>query len=271
MSGQAGFLTLALYQGPGRMADMAGVIALIASQAQIARAQGADILLLPEMFLSGYNIGAECARALAQMPYGEVIDRVAGIARDHAIALCFGYPELVGDQVANAAMLIGPDGRILLNYRKTHLFGTLDRDMFACEGEGYPTVSFNGFTIGLLICYDIEFPEPARLLAVQNADLILVPTSLMPPYDIVADRIIPVRAYENQLYVAYCNRSGAENDLPYIGKSHICGPGGATLAQAGRGEEMLIASLSRAQIDEVRARDSMMRDRRPALYQGLVS
>jgi len=168
--------------------------------------------------------------------------------------------------VANAAMLIGPDGEILLNYRKTHLFGDLDRGMFKQPGTDFPVAELNGTKIGVLICYDIEFPEPARRLALAGADIILIPTAVMEPYDQVARHVIPARAYENQVYIAYANHSGAENGLGYIGLSSICGPDGAVLAMAGGGEEMLFAETDAAHHAAVRKADPLFKDRRPELY-----
>ena len=186
-------MKIALYQGPGKINDVAGAFALLAEKAKQAKTDGADLLILPEMYLSGYNIGPERARAQAVTQAG--LQPACEVARAQGIALVFGYPELVGDAVANAAVLIGPDGVVLANYRKSHLFGDLDRAMFKTVGAEFPLAQLGGLKIGLLICYDIEFPEPARLLALQGADVILVPTAQMEPYHQVAQYVIPTLAY----------------------------------------------------------------------------
>ena len=97
-------------------------------------------------------------------------------------------------------------------------------------------------------------------------DLLLVPTAQMEPYEQVARHVIPARAYENQVYLAYANHSGAENGLGYIGLSSICGPNGAVLAMAGTGEEMLFAEIDTAHHQAVRRADPFFTDRRPGLY-----
>ena len=158
------------------------------------------------MYLSGYNIGPEAAQNTPS-PNPALAPRRPSPANQN-IALVFGYPERVGDEVANASVLIGPDGAILLNYRKSHLFGDLDRSMFQAAGTEFPIATLMGQKIGLLICYDIEFPEPARRLALAGADIILIATALMEPYEQVANHVIPARAYENQVYLAYANHSG---------------------------------------------------------------
>jgi len=261
-------MKIALCQTPGHVADPAAAFALMSAKAAEAKAAGADILLLPEMYLSGYNIGPEQARALAVTAEG--LAPAQAIAAVQRIALVFGYPELVGGAVANAAVLIGPDGEILLNYRKSHLFGELDRAMFKAVGDEFPVATLGGVKIGLLICYDIEFPEPARRLALAGADIILIPTAQMEPYDQVARHVIPARAYENQLYVAYANHSGADDGLSYIGLSSICGPDGAVLAAAGRGAEMIFADTDAAHHAAVRKADPLLADRRPELYAPLA-
>lgn len=257
-------MKIALYQGPGCVNDLEAGFAHLRAQAVSAKAQGADLLILPEMYLSGYNIGPQAALTLA-IPQSGLAPAQAAVA-DLNIALVFGYPELVAGQVANAAVLIGPDGRILLNYRKTHLFGDLDRDMFKQRGQDFPVAELGGLKLGLLICYDIEFPEPARTLALAGVDLLLVPTAQMEPYEQVARHVIPARAYENQVYLAYANHSGEENGLGYIGLSSICGPNGAVLAMAGTGEEMLFAEIDSAHHQAVRRADPFFTDRRPGLY-----
>lgn len=260
-------MKIALYQGPGIVNDISAAFAHLAQTAAQAKAGGADLLILPEMYLSGYNIGPEAARAQAQTP--ATLAPAQDIARGQKIALCFGYPELDGDTVYNSAVLIGPSGDILLNYRKTHLFGDLDCAMFTPGAQPWRFTELHGFKIGLLICYDIEFPEPARALSVQGAEILLIPTAQMEPYEAVARHVLPARAYENQVYTAYANHSGEEFGLGYIGISSLCGPDGTVLALAQRSEELLFAEFDAAHLARVRAADPFYRDRRPELYKNL--
>ncbi len=264
-------MKIALYQGPGRLNDVEGAFTQMAELAGRAKANGADLLLLPEMYLSGYNIGFSNAKKAAITTDGQDMARAGKIAETNAIALAFGYPELVGEDVANSVVLIGPTGKVLLNYRKSHLFGETDRGMFKSVGSEFGLAELGGFKIGLLICYDIEFPEPARRLAVAVADIILVPTAQMAPYDQVARHVIPARAYENQVYLAYANHAGNDDGLAYIGLSSICGPNGAILAAAGTGDEMLYAVTDPTHHKSVRGADPLLSDRRPDLYQPLAT
>ena len=257
-------MKIALYQGPGAFNNPQAGFTHLREQAVRAKAQGADILLLPEMYLSGYNLTPQDAQRHAITQDG--LATAQDIARSLSLALVFGYPEQVGGGIANSAVLIGPDGAVLLNYRKAHLFGPMEREIFKETGAAFPVATLHGQKIGLLICYDIEFPEAARRLALAGADIILIPTALSEPYEGVPTHIIPARAYENQVYIAYANHSGAENGLSYIGLSNICGPDGARLAMAGAGEELLFAETNSTHHAAVREADKFLQDRRADIY-----
>jgi predicted amidohydrolase len=264
-------LTIAICQTEGCFADPDAAIALLDATARAASQRHADLLVLPELFCTGYNLGPDRARTLAMSVEDPGFAKLRAIARAHGIALCLGFPEIADGGVANSAALIDAAGEILLTYRKIHLFGELDRTMFAVRGAGFPVVAWRGLTLGLAICYDIEFPETARALAVAGADLILAPTALMPPYDVVADHVIPTRAYENQVFIAYANHCGSEDGLAYLGKSSICGPDGRVLAKAAAGPELIMATLDPAHQALVRTRDPLLADRRPQLYRSLTA
>ena len=130
-------------------------------------------------------------------------------------------------------------------------------------------VELNGWRLGLLICYDVEFPENTRRLALAGAEVILVPTANMAPYDFVCEVTVRARAYENQCYVAYANYCGSEGTIQYCGLSSICAPDGSRLAVAGRAEELVSGKLDRQLMTDSRAINTYFNDRRPGLYAGL--
>ncbi len=115
--------------------------------------------------------------------------------------------------------------------------------MFA-PGPGTAEIAeLDGHKVGILICYDVEFPEAVRALALGGADLVLVPTANMKPYDAVSLFVVPARAFESELYVAYANRCGREGELEYMGLSCVGDPNGGNLVLAGDGEELVFADL----------------------------
>ena len=175
---------------------------------------------------------------------GESAQQIARIAKTTGIAILYGYPERTEDgQIYNAVQLIDANGERLCNYRKTHLFGDLDHSMFSAGPDEFPLVELNGWKLGFLICYDLEFPENARRLALAGAELILVPTANMIPYDFIADVTVRARAFENQCYVAYANYCGHEGEIQYCGQSSIAAPDGSSIAQAGLDEALIVGEL----------------------------
>lgn len=261
-------MRVALYQCPPLPLDVSGNLKRLHQVAQ--EAAGADVLVLPEMFLSGYNIGVEAAGALAEAQGGDSAQAIAEIARNAGLAIVYGYPERAEDgQIYNAVQLIDAQGQRLCNYRKTHLFGDLDRSMFSAGGDDFPLVELNGWKLGLLICYDLEFPENTRRLALAGAELILVPTANMVPFDFVADVTVRARAFENQCYVAYANYCGHEGEIQYCGQSSIAAPDGQRVALAGLDEALIVGALGRQSILTARAANHYLQDRRPELYGAL--
>ncbi len=124
----------------------------------------------------------------------------------------------------------------------------------------------DGLKIGILICYDVEFPEAVRSLALAGAELIAVPTALIRPFEFVARVLVPARAIENQVFVAYAGLCGDEGDLGYCGLSCIVGPDGQDLARAGTDPALLFADVDPSTIPECRKTNPYLSDRRPALY-----
>jgi len=260
-------MRIALYQGSPQPLDVPGNLERLQHQAQLAAARGAGLLVCPEMFLSGYNIGSEAVARLAEEADGPSAMRVVEIAQANRIAIVYGYPEAGGDgRIYNSVQLIDAHGSSLANYRKTHLFGGLDRAMFSPGGNHFPVVEVNGWKVGLLICYDIEFPENARRLARDGAELILVPTANMAPYDFICQVTVRSRAQENQCYLVYANYCGAEGEIHYCGQSSIVGPDGSLLAMAGRDSLMLVADIDLQRVHEGRANTPYLQDLRSELH-----
>ncbi|MGN7742107.1 carbon-nitrogen hydrolase family protein [Pseudomonas sp. 22526] len=261
-------MRVALYQCAPQPLDVAGNLQRL--QKVAVEASGTDLLVLPEMFLSGYNIGVEAVGALAEAQDGPSAQYIANVAQSAGIAILYGYPERADDgQIYNAVQLIDRNGQRLCNYRKTHLFGDLDRSMFSPGPDDFPLVELNGWKLGFLICYDIEFPENARRLALAGAELILVPTANMLPYDFVADVTVRSRAFENQCYVAYANYCGHEDEIHYCGQSSIAAPDGQRIALAGLDEALIAGTLDRQLMLDSRAANRYFHDRRPELYDDL--
>lgn len=261
-------MRIALDQCPPPSSVDAG-LTRIASAARKAKGLGADLLIAPEMAVSGYNIGAAAVAAAAM---GDLTQALQGIARANGIAVLAGFPERGADgRVYNAAHLTDSTGQGIATCRKTHLYGQVDRAQFSAGQEPFEPVMFMGWKIGICICYDIEFPELARAMVLRGAHAILVPTAIMQPFTSTPLRMVPTRAEENECYVAYANLTGAEPPFDYCGLSCVCGPDGNDLARAGQGDEMIVADLSLDHLHHFRATYNRLTDRRPDLYAGLTN
>jgi len=231
-------MRLALYQGPSPSGDVPAAFQTIADTLSAAAATGADLAVFPEVFVPGYN-----ADPLEAQPMdGEWVQRLSDLARRSGVALVTGIAERDGTAVYNTAVAIGADGQILAKFRKIQLWAERESRIFE-PGNDYVTFEFAGRTIGLLICYDVEFPEHVRALTRQGADLVLVPTANMKPFDNINRYAVSARAMENSITVAYCNYCGTEGDLEYVGASVIAGPEGDPLATAGPGPTLLVTDI----------------------------
>jgi 5-aminopentanamidase len=263
-------MKLALWQTRGHALDIAANLEALESTAKRSREAGAALLLCPECWLGGYNIGAQVTR-VAEAATGPAAARIAGIARAQQLAIAYGYAERdAGGGIFNSVQVIGPEGLPLAHYRKTHLFGPHERASYQPGGAFAAPFEFAGLRIGLLICYDVEYPESVRTLALLGADLVLVPTALTEEYARVPDIIVPARSLENQIFVAYCNRAGIENGMSFLGRSCITGPNGQNLASCANGEALLFAAIEPAVRCASAVQYPYQTDRRPELY-GLVS
>lgn len=261
-------MKVAIYQGPGRQTRVDENLEIIRNSASAAAGQGAKLIIFPELFLSGYNIG-DAVIDLAESARGQAIRKASDIARKTHIALIYGYPERFEKSVYNAAILIDHNGHTLANYRKTHLFGNHEKHLFQA-GDALVVAELEGLKIGILICYDIEFPEAVRTLVFAKAEFIAVPTALMKPYCRIAETVVPTRAYESQVFVAYVNRCGSEGDLIYCGNSCIVGPDGEDVVRAGTKEGIFIADIDATAIASARKNNPILADLRTGLYTSRV-
>jgi predicted amidohydrolase len=257
-------MKIAIYQCEGVAGSKDENLKLLRKTALSAGAQGAQLLICSEMFLSGYNIG-DAVFDLAEPADGPAFQSAAAIARDAGIALLYGYPERDGDLVYNSAILIDRKGKNLASYRKTHLYGPEENRLFQ-KGGGFVIADLDGVKIGILICYDVEFPEAVRTLALAGATLVAVPTAIMQPFCRTCRLLVPARAYENQIFVAYANRCGQEDELIYCGLSCIVGPDGKDRLRAGVDDELLVAEIDMSDIDISRQVNPYLTDLRPELY-----
>ncbi|MFB2580555.1 carbon-nitrogen hydrolase family protein [Herbiconiux sp. P15] len=257
-------LTVAGLQHGGVAGDVEANLRIVAEAAHAARVAGAGLLVTPEMFVTGYNIGDR----LAEVASEDLPERVATVAREAGIAIAAGLPIPRDGGLQNAVVVVDENGVELLRYAKTHLFSDLDRTLFVAGDRLPDPIELHGVRLSFLICYDVEFPETVRAAADRGVDAVIVPTAQMAPYAHIAEKLIPVRAWENQVHVVYINRSGSEGELDYVGLSSAAAPDGTTLASLGGTDTdgLLLATIDPAAVTRGRRENPYLHDRRPELY-----
>ncbi len=254
-------MRVAVWQCRPHPLDVQGNLARLEAALGRAAAQGADVLVVPEMFITGYDITREDTRRLAEPSDGPTAQRIAALTTRTGVAVAYGYPERDPDgTVYNAAQLVA-DGRVVVRHRKMHLFEHLDRTRFAAGDKPPVVADFRGHRVALLICYDLEFPESVRAAALRGARVVLVPTANMVGYEIVSRTLVPARAYENGVHVAYANYCGSEGDQDYAGLSVICGPDGVADTLPAVDEDLLVA-----EVRDVEGVPPYLADRRSDLF-----
>lgn len=258
--------------------DNAGNVARMIDQLRIATRDGARLSIFPECAVPGYCFGSLAeARPFAEPIDGPSVKAMTAACFELNSYAVFGMLERDGERVFNVAVLTGPQGVVGV-YRKVHL-PYLGIDMFTTPGDKpFAIHEVEGVRIGMLICYDAAFPEAARALALQGADLIVLPTNWPPGAETMASCAIPCRAMENQVYFAAVNRVGQERGFQFIGESSVCAPIGQVLAKAAGTEAAILYAdinpLVSRQKRIVRVPDKhiidRMADRRPEFY-GLLT
>lgn len=260
-----------------KQANLDRSLALIAK----AAAQGAQLVVLPELCNSGYVFASrtEAFELAEEVPGGPSSLAWGAAAREHGMFIVAGITERAGDKLFNSAAIIGPDGPVG-TYRKNHLWGA--ENLFFEPGDlGVPVFNIGAGRIACAICYDIWFPEIFRLAALQGADLLCVPTNWVPMPEqpaglpVMANIVAMSGAHSNSMFVAAADRIGVERGQPFLGNSLIVSHTGWPLAgpASADGEELLIADLNLANARRKRSLNEfnqLLRDRRTDVYDEML-
>lgn len=263
-------LRIAVLQAAAGINAVAENLEKIASYAERAASEGADLLVTPELFATGYAPG------LVMHSDGDAVRAALGrIARQHSIALVGSSVEAAGSDLHICASLFDDQGIELTRYRKAHLFGPDEKESFSPGNELPELVQYRGLTIALGICYDIEFPEYARSAAQRGADLLCIPTAVPSTGDVggatlelsynaerISTMMVPVRALENGVYIAYANHTAPG----FTGHSAIASPYGTFLGLAADGEQLLTAEVDEEEVRRARGINTYLDCVRTDLY-----
>lgn len=209
------------------------------------KAKKIDLMVFPEAAVSGYCfISLEESKKAAIRQDGPEIKRIQKLCSELNVSLAFGAVEEENGDIFNTCFFLEPDGTIF-KYHKSHL-PFLGLDKFVKRGDGYRSINTRFGPVGIIICYDLRFPEPARVLALQGARLIIQPTNLPVGGEAHMDYFGRARATENRVHLLSCNRCGDERGSHFFGRSQVVDYTGRVLSEAGEDESIVYANLDLA-------------------------
>jgi predicted amidohydrolase len=258
--------------------DRAATLAKMATWADEAATKQADVVLFPELVLSaGYSLGDRLHDVAEPIP-GPSTMAIGEKARQHGMYIVAGIAERADTgAVYNTAVIVGRDGELVASYRKTHIF-PLTESFFAL-GSDLTVFKLDFGRVAIPICYDLEFPEPARVLCLKGAELLLtmaahwVGTGSVGTPENFITTIYAARALENRVPVVFANRVGFDPGLNdrFIGLSRIVDADGISLATIPDDREgIIVATLDLEEQRKKRLSYNYFPDRKPLLYQILA-
>ena len=218
-----------------------------------------DLMIVPELYLSGYG-NEKIINKLKEKRVGHSSKLIANLCQKYSTAILYGYPEQYQNKLFNAAQLINHKGEVLANHRKSMLPLSSNENLVFDRGSKQTLITYKGLKIGIVICYELEFPELVRKLALKGAQLILAPTAQSIHWPAASRYIARSRAFENGVYVAYANFTGKLNGIKFLGESKIIGPDGLDLKNAKKKEKVITSIIDTKAITKVRKKMPYLKD-----------
>ena len=250
---------IAVAQSPGELNGIEERINWAEKKISSIKNKKIDLIVFPELFTCGYNSG-NYIKKNAENRFGKSFLIFSKLAKYFKIGISFGYAERKGSKIYNSSQFIDSNGISLHNHRKLMLEASGYETKYFTSGNSIEIFEYKGFKIATLICYDAEFPETARIAATKGAELLLVPTALSDRWNWVAEKMIPTRAHENGIFLAYANHCGKEKKVSYLGSSFITSPNGDDLARLKNKPGVITAKLNIGEIKIAQSRLPYHRD-----------
>ncbi|MRX73309.1 carbon-nitrogen family hydrolase [Bacillus lacus] len=224
-----------------------------------------DIIVLPELWTTGYDL--KRLDEIADEDGRETASFLAELARKHSVSIVGGsVAKRTGNEVRNTLLAVSPEDGIIHEYSKLHLFRLMNEDHYLAPGSEKSLFTLKGVKSAGLICYDIRFPEWIRTHTTRGAQVLFIvaewPLARLEHWR----TLLLARAIENQCFVVACNRSGSDPSNEFAGHSMIIDPWGEILAEAGKTEQSISASIQLDKVTEVRSQIPIFEDRRPSYY-----
>jgi len=266
-------LKIALAQISCKRADKVSNIEKMKAYAEKANKEGAKLVIFPELSLTDYLV-RDLIYELAEPIPGPSVEKMTEIAKENQVYIVFGMPEVsqkAESVIYNTAVLVGPEGYIG-KYRKMHLptHSVFEEKRYFKQGYKTPVFETKIGRIGLMICYDVFFPEVSRALRLNGAQLIVCISASPAVRRKFFEILTAARAIENNVFLAYVNLVGIEEGLQFWGGSRIIGPNGSIIVKAKYHEEdFTVGEIDFKDIKHIAAFVPTIRDLRPELYEEL--
>lgn len=255
-------VTAAAVQFTVRLGDIDANVAYVRDALARLADKGCRLAVLPEMWSCGFAY-RELNELARRTP--EVVEEMGRLSAQYDMVLVGSLPEPDGDKVCNTAYVLDR-GQLAASYRKIHLFSLMNEDRAFTAGDRWCVVETSVGRLGVIICYDLRFPELTRRLALEGAEVLIVPGEWPKPREEHWRALLRGRAIENQFFVVSANCCGVVGKLDFFGSSLIVGPKGELLAEGGYEQGEPLATLDFTAMENWRQQIPCFRDRRPELY-----
>ncbi len=224
-----------------------------------------DVVVLPEMWNTSYNFKAICQNA---DEFGQpTLNTLSKKAKQYNLNIVAGsIADNQDGKIYNRAYVFNREGTVVHSYDKIHLVRHVQEDQYISSGNGIEVFELEGVKCGILICYDLRFPELSRTLALKGAEVIFAPVQWFETRIDHYEILCKARALENQIYFVTANRIGQEFKAIFPGKSMVVNPWGEIIGQMGSSEEILYCDLDLSLVQRTRQKITCHQDRRPDLY-----
>jgi len=255
-------LTAAAVQFNLALGEIEANVAKAESALRRVAEQGASLVVLPELWSTGYDY-PHLAELAGETP--RVLEVLGGLSRELGLTLVGSLVEQKGGQLYNTAYVVD-HGEVVGNYSKLHLFSAMHEDRYLASGDATRVVETSVGRLGLAICYDLRFPELFRKLALEGAEIFCLPAEWPKPRQEHWRTLIRARAIENQMFMVAANCCGVQGKLDFFGMSLLVSAWGEVLAEGGETDTELVARLDFNEMEEYRRRINCFHDRRPEIY-----
>jgi predicted amidohydrolase len=256
---------ISLAQMDIKFGDPAANFATVTRMTEEAKRRGSDLILFPELWSTAYDL-TRASRYASSLTVG-MFAELSALAQRTGIHILGSTLSILGvNQFGNTLTVFSPNGSLLADYSKIHLFRLMDEHQYLTAGDKSILVDLPFGRAGLAICYDLRFPELFRGYALAGAEMVFLPSEWPHPRLSHWQTLVRARAIENQMFVFACNRVGRDSSNEFFGHSMAVDPWGEILAEGGEGEELITLTADLSKVQEARRKIPILQDRREESY-----